>query len=109
MSSKNNLQVISKASPHTVKKFELIETYIKSWAHKLMLNHACSGIVFIDCMCNSGVYQSTLSKTMIEGTPVRVAKALLDVAHTYSQKTVKIYFNDNSPEKIDELKLRTPV
>ena len=38
MSSKNNSQVISKASPHTVKKFELIETYIKSWAQKLMLN-----------------------------------------------------------------------
>jgi len=83
MSSKNNSQVISKASPHTVKKFELIETYIKSWAQKLMLNTACSGIVFIDCMCNSGVYRSTLDDTIVEGTPVRVAKALL-VLHIHT-------------------------
>ena len=108
MSSKNNSQVISKASPHTVKKFELIETYIKSWAQKLMLNTACSGIVFIDCMCNSGVYRSTLDDTIVEGTPVRVAKALLDVAHTYDHKTVEIYFNDSSAEKINELKKRLP-
>ena len=31
--------LISKASPHTIKKFELIEEYVKSWAQKLMLNN----------------------------------------------------------------------
>ena len=108
MSSKNNLQVISNASPHTIKKFELIETYIKSWAQRLMLNSACSGIVFIDCMCNSGIYRNTLDGTMVEGTPIRVAKALLDVAHRYENKTVELYFNDNSIEKINELKKHLP-
>lgn len=48
--------VISKASPHTIKKFELIEEYIKSWAQKLLLTESCNGLIFIDCMCNSGVY-----------------------------------------------------
>ena len=47
--------VISKASPHTIKKFELIEEYIKSWAQKLLLTESCNGLIFIDCMCNSGV------------------------------------------------------
>ena len=108
MASKNNSQVISKASPHTVKKFELIEEYIKSWAQKLMLNDACNSIVFIDCMCNSGVYKSTSDGAIIEGTPIRVAKALLDVAHRYGNKTVEIYLNDNSTEKISELRKHLP-
>ena len=47
--------IISKASPHTIKKFELIEEYIKSWAQKLLLTESCNGLIFIDCMCNSGV------------------------------------------------------
>ena len=54
MSSKKK-SVISKASPHTIKKFELIEEYIKSWAEKLLLTDSCNGLIFIDCMCNSGV------------------------------------------------------
>ena len=56
MASSNNSAVVSKASPHTIKKFELIESYVKSWAQKLMQNNYCNGIIFIDCMCNSGVY-----------------------------------------------------
>lgn len=58
--------VISKASPHTIKKFELIEEYIKSWAQKLLLNDSCNGLIFIDCMCNSGIY------TDDDGNPVKV-------------------------------------
>ena len=39
------------------KKFELIEAYVKEWAPKLLNYHKCNGIVFIDCMCNSGLYK----------------------------------------------------
>ena len=42
--------IISKASPHTIKKFELIEEYIKSWAQKLLLTESCNGLIFIDCI-----------------------------------------------------------
>ena len=52
MSSSNNSKIISKASPHTITKFKLVEEYIKAWAQKLMLNSSCYGLVFIDCMCN---------------------------------------------------------
>ena len=37
MSSKKK-SVISQASPHTIKKFELIEEYIKSWAEKITVD-----------------------------------------------------------------------
>lgn len=107
MASINNGKVISKASPHTVKKFELIEEYIKSWAQKLMLNDSCNGIVFIDCMCNSGRYKDT-DGAPVKGTPLRVAEALLDVARTYTQKQVFMYLNDNCEGKIEELKKHLP-
>lgn len=107
MSSSNNRKVISKASPHTVKKFDLIEEYIKSWAQKMMLNDACNGLVFIDCMCNSGIYTDVEGK-FVKGTPMRVAEALLDVARTYTQKQVFLYLNDNSGDKIEELKKHLP-
>lgn len=105
--SRKGKDVISKASPHTIKKFELIEEYIKSWAQKMMLNNACNGLIFIDCMCNSGVYTDN-NGMLVEGTPVRVSKALLDVARTYTEKMVHIYLNDKEKSRVDELKKHIP-
>lgn len=107
MASSNNSKIISDAHPHTIRKFELVETYIKSWAQKLMLTDSCSGIVFIDCMCNSGVYREDSGK-IVYGTPIRVALALLEVARIYTNKQVQLYFNDYKEGKIEELKKHLP-
>lgn len=85
----------------------MIETYIKSWAQILMLNKSSTGIVFIDCMCNSGVYRDD-NGDIVYGTPIRVANTLLDVARTYTDKQVHLYFNDNDDAKIEELKKHLP-
>ena len=69
MAKKKDL--IDVAHPHTIRKFELIEEYIKSWAQKLMLNDRCNSIVFIDCMCNCGVYKDE-DGNEVEGTAIRV-------------------------------------
>ena len=82
MSSANNDEVISRASPHTIKKFELIETYVKTWAQKLLNNQYCNGLVFIDCMCNSGEYYDDNHKQVF-GTAVRVSKVLREAAGQY--------------------------
>ena len=74
--------VIDTAHPHTIKKFELIEEYIKSWSQKLVLYENCNTLVFIDCMCNCGVYFDD-DGNLIDGTSVRVANALLNVARKY--------------------------
>lgn len=107
MPSSNNNKIISDAHPHTIKKFELIETYIKSWAQILMLNGRSTGIVFIDCMSNSGVYKDD-NGNIVYGTPIRVADALLDVSRTYPDKQVQLYFNDYNKKKIEELKKHLP-
>lgn len=99
--------VISKASPHTIKKFELIEEYIKSWAQKLLLTEPCNGLIFIDCMCNSGVYTDDAGQ-LVKGTAVRVSEALREAARTYTEKNIYIYLNDKDKARVDELKKHLP-
>lgn len=106
MSSREK-SVISKASPHTIKKFELIEEYIKSWAQKLLLTESCNGLIFIDCMCNSGVYTDNTGQ-LVKGTAVRVSEALREAARTYTQKNIHIYLNDKDKARVDELKKHLP-
>ena len=107
MASSNNNETISRASLHTQKKFELIEKYISPWAQKLMNNASCKGLVFIDCMCNSGLYHDENGET-IEGTPLRVARILRDIAGQYPFKQVYLYFNDRDAAKTALLSEKVP-
>lgn len=107
MASSNNNETISRASLHTQKKFELIEKYIMPWAQKLMNNSSCKGLVFIDCMCNSGLYRDENGAT-IEGTPLRVAHILRDIAGQYPSKQVYLYFNDRDAAKTALLSEKVP-
>ena len=99
--------IISKASPHTIKKFELIEEYIKSWAQKLLLTDSCNGLIFIDCMCNSGVYTDVAGQ-LVKGTAVRISEALREAARTYTDKNIYIYLNDIDKERVAELERHLP-
>ena len=95
--------IIDKASPHTIKKFELIEEYIKSWAQKLLLTESCNGLIFIDCMCNCGIYTDGDGQS-VKGTAVRVSEALREAARTYTDKNIHIYLN----ARVEELKKYLP-
>lgn len=102
----------NKENPHTVKKFELVEGYVKSWVQKLMNykkvnSMQCKEIVFIDCMCNNGIYIDT-DGNCIEGTPIRVAKVILEAMKNYPDKKATLYFNDQDAEKINALKKLLP-
>ena len=77
--------IISKASPHTIKKFELIEEYIKSWAQKLLLTESCNGLIFIDCMCNSGVYTDDAGQ-LVKGTAYASQRHLGKIKKLYGEK-----------------------
>lgn len=107
MISGKKKNVISKASPHTIKKFELIEEYIKSWAQKLLLNDSCNGLIFIDCMCNSGIYTDD-DGNPVKGTALRVSEALREAARTYTEKNIHIYLNDKDKARVDELEKHLP-
>ena len=90
------------AKSHTIKKFELIEKYVEAWTHKLLQNKACQGLLFIDCMCNSGEYIDEHGNK-VYGTPIRIAKILRDAAGQYPNKQIDIYFNDKDKNKVRHL------
>ena len=100
-SSKKN-DVISVAPPHSIKKFELISEYVKAWINILMLNKKCRGIVYIDCMSNSGVYKDDKGDE-IKGTPLLVSEIIAEAMTRYTDKQAYIYFNDLDERKIDLL------
>ena len=104
--SKRN-DLVSVAPPHSIKKFELISEYVKAWIQILMLNQKCRGIVYIDCMSNSGVYKNDEGEE-IEGTPLLVSEIIADAMITYTNKQAYLYFNDLDSKKIDLLKTRIP-
>ena len=105
-SSKKN-EVISVAPPHSIKKFELISEYVKAWINILMLNKKCRGVVYIDCMSNSGVYKDE-NGDEIEGTPLRVSRIIAEAMTRYKEKQAYIYFNDLNKQKIELLETRLP-
>lgn len=107
MATKKAYETISVAAPHTIKKFELISEYAKAWVEKLMNYDKCEGIVFIDCMSNSGLYKDSHGKE-IEGTPLRVSKIISEAMKKYPKKKAFLYFNDLSNEKIELLESRLP-
>lgn len=107
MPSSKAHDLISVASPHTIKKFELISEYVKPWIQILMLNKKCKGIVYIDCMSNSGVYRDEQGNE-IEGTPLRVSDIIADAMKGYPEKQAYLYFNDLDSRKIDLLNSRLP-
>lgn len=99
--------IIEHVNPHTVKKFELIEKYVEAWAHKLLQYSKCQGLVFIDCMSNSGEYFDDEGRQVF-GTPVRVAKYLRNVAGQYPYKQIDVYFSDLSSARTEHLKSLMP-
>ena len=107
MSSSNNKEVISVASPHTIKKFDLIEKYVEAWSQKLLNTPGCNQLMFIDCMSNSGEYRDKNGNT-IYGTPYRVAQILRETAGQYPLKHVKLIFNDLDEDKIEHLRSILP-
>lgn len=108
------MNIIDDISPHSIKKFELIEAYTKVWAYKLLeygkKTGRCKYLVFIDCMSNSGIYINKETKEQVYGTPVRVANVLSEIMKDprYQNQHAYVYFNDLLEEKINELKKHLP-
>lgn len=91
------------AKPHSIKKFEMISSYTDAWARKILGFQKSEGLVYIDCMSNCGYYLDDNSN-MVEGTAIKVVKALEKLSENYPQKTIDIYFNDYEQWKVDYLK-----
>lgn len=108
MAKKSKDEIITEAKPHTIKKFELIERYVDEWARKILGfkgkygNNGSKGVIYIDCMSNSGVYKD-IEGQLIDGTALRVAKRLNDIIPNYQGKHAILIFNDLLPERVQYL------
>ena len=108
MARPKKIVTITKISPHTVKKFELIEKYVDEWARKILgikgVNGmpGSKGVIYIDCMCNSGLYE--VDGNIVEGTALRVAKKLNEIISNYPGKEAILIFNDLLPERVELLR-----
>ncbi len=109
MARKKQTNVITEAKPHTVKKFELIERYVDEWARKILGfngiegREGSRGVVFIDCMCNSGRY-TDIDGNLIEGTALRVAKRLNTIIQGYPGRDAILIFNDMEEDRVQHLR-----
>lgn len=103
MSKTKECDPITMAKPHTIKKFELISRYVEEWAWKILNYPKSQGVVYIDCMCNCGVYYDE-NGTLIDGTALRVVKMLDGIVQKYAQKQAVIYFNDIVETRVNKLK-----
>ena len=109
MAKTKNVEIITKAKPHTIKKFELIEKYVEAWTYKILNYHGnpgyapASGVIFIDCMSNSGVYKD-INGNRVEGTALRVAQCLNNVFANYPDKKAILIFNDLESARVEYLK-----
>lgn len=108
LSKTKNVEIITEAKPHTIKKFELITKYVEAWAYKI-LNFPgnpgyapASGVMFIDCMSNSGVYKD-INGELVDGTALRVAKCLDNIFANYPNKKAILIFNDLETARINYL------
>lgn len=108
MARTKKVETITKISPHTVKKFELIEKYVDEWARKILGIKGANGmpgskgVIYIDCMCNSGLYE--VDGNIVEGTALRVAKKLNEIISNYPGKEAILIFNDLLPERVELLR-----
>lgn len=68
----------------------MIEEYVKSWAQKLLNYSECTEIIFIDCMCNSGIYLNQKEKE-VYGTPIRISNVLAEVMKQYPKKSKSLF------------------
>lgn len=96
-------EIITTAKPHTIKKFEIIKNYTDEWARKILGMPKSTGLVFIDCMCNSGFYKDE-DGNVIEGTATLVAKKLNEIAENYPGKTIELFYNDLDKSRVEYLK-----
>ena len=103
--SKHDSSIITEAAPHTIKKFELIEAYVDEWARKILGIGKSRGVIYIDCMSNSGLYYDE-KRNIIEGTAIRVARKLNEIIVNYPDKKAIIIFNDLEIKRIECLKTK---
>ena len=96
--AKENEKRLDEAKLHTQYKIKYIKDYVRRWLN-VAINYKQRNIVFIDSMCNAGIY-----KTGIKGTCIEVVELFIEYAKENKNKQFYIFLNDYDKYRIEILK-----
>lgn len=92
--SKENEKYLDEAKLHTQYKIKYIKDYVRRWLN-VAVNYRQNNIVFIDSMCNAGIY-----KNGIKGTCIEVIELFIEYAKENQSKQFYVFLNDYDKDKI---------
>lgn len=83
----------------TKDKLDILENYITAWMMKILQanynGRTYSGVVFIDCMCSSGMYIDDDNQVVTLGTSIRAAKRFItNKKNRFNDKDFTLILND---------------
>lgn len=96
--AKENEKYLDEAKLHTQYKIKYIKDYVRRWLN-VAVNYRQRNIVFIDSMCNAGIY-----KNGIKGTCIEVIELFIEYAQKSETKQFYVFLNDYDKNKINVLK-----
>ena len=92
--AKENEKYLDEAKLHTQYKIKYIKDYVRRWLN-VAVNYRQRNIVFIDSMCNAGVY-----KNGVKGTCIEVIELFIEYAKENQAKQFYVFLNDYDKDKI---------
>ena len=93
-----NGKCLDEAKLHTQYKIKYIKDYVRRWLN-VAVNSRQRNIVFIDSMCNAGIY-----KNGVKGTCIEVIELFIEYAKENQAKQFYVFLNDYDQDKIMVLK-----
>lgn len=93
-----NEKYLDEAKLHTQYKIKYIKDYVRRWLN-VAINYRQRNIVFIDSMCNAGIY-----KNGIKGTCIEVIELFIEYARENQNKQFYVFLNDYDKNKVNILK-----
>ena len=96
--ARENDKYLDEAKLHTQYKIKYIKDYVRRWLN-VAVNYRQKNIVFIDSMCNAGIY-----KNGIKGTCIEVVELFIEYARENENKQFYIFLNDYNKDRVKILK-----
>jgi len=103
MIAKKNESYLDEAKLHTQYKIKYIKDYVRRLLN-VAVNYRQRNIVFIDSMCNAGIY-----KNGIKGTCKEVIELFIEYPKENEAKQFYVFLNDYDKDKINVLKYQLRV
>ena len=92
--SKENEKYLDEAKLHTQYKIKYIKDYVRRWLN-VAVNYRQKNIVFIDSMCNAGIY-----KNGVKGTCIEIIELFIEYAKENQSKQFYVFLTDYDKDKI---------